>query len=58
MIYFDQKTRERVVNKLHRCLLDGGFLMIGHAESLTGIQHSLRYIQPGVYQRQASSDRS
>jgi chemotaxis protein methyltransferase CheR len=31
--------------------VDGGYLLIGHAESLAGIKHGFRYIQPGVYQK-------
>lgn len=52
MIYFDKKTQEMVVNKFFDCLLDGGYLMIGHSESLTGTEHPFRYIRPTVYQKQ------
>ncbi|HUE01803.1 MAG TPA: protein-glutamate O-methyltransferase CheR, partial [Bryobacteraceae bacterium] len=39
MIYFDKVTQEGVVNRLASCLEPGGYLLIGHAESLTGIKH-------------------
>lgn len=51
MIYFDNPTKEALVGKLYRNLSDGGYLLIGHAESLTGIKHQLKYIQPSVYKK-------
>jgi len=51
MIYFDKKTQERLVNKFHQCIIPGGYLMIGHSESLTGVNHPFKYIQPSVYQK-------
>lgn len=51
MIYFDKPTQERVVNSLANCLEPGGYLLIGHSEALNGIKHSLRYVQPAVYQK-------
>ena len=55
MIYFDKKTQERVVEQLAGCLEPGGFLLVGHAESLTGIEHGLRYVHPAVYRKPCSS---
>lgn len=51
MIYFDKKTQADLVNRLYECLEDGGFLLIGHSESLTGIKHSFRYVRPSVYRK-------
>jgi chemotaxis protein methyltransferase CheR len=51
MIYFDKATQERLVNRFTELLEPGGYLLVGHSESLTGIQHELRYLQPAVYQR-------
>jgi len=51
MIYFDKKTQERLVNKFYNCIIPGGYLMIGHSESLTGVNHPFKYIQPSVYQK-------
>ena len=53
MIYFDRQTQETLVNKLTRHLQPGGYLLIGHSESLNPIQHALTYVQPTVYQRPA-----
>jgi chemotaxis protein methyltransferase CheR len=51
MIYFDQQTQEELVQRLTRRLVPGGYLFVGHAESLTAIRHTLRMIRPAVYQR-------
>ncbi|MBW1797093.1 MAG: protein-glutamate O-methyltransferase CheR [Deltaproteobacteria bacterium] len=51
MIYFDNPTKEVLVGKFFRYISDGGYLFIGHAESLTGFEHPFKYIQPSVYQK-------
>jgi chemotaxis protein methyltransferase CheR len=51
MIYFDKKTQETLVNKLASRLLPGGYLLVGHSESLSGVQHSLNYVMPASYQK-------
>ena len=53
MIYFDRPTQESLVNQLTEKLLPGGHLMVGHSESLAGIKHSLRAIQPAIYVKPA-----
>jgi len=37
MIYFDQAEQKRLVEKLYRCLRPGGYLFVGHAETLFGL---------------------
>lgn len=49
MIYFDNPTKEFVVEKLCRVLKKGGYFIIGGAESLSGLRHGLKYIEPSVY---------
>jgi chemotaxis protein methyltransferase CheR len=49
MIYFDKPTQERLVEKFHQCLVKGGYLFVGHSESLTGINHRFSYVRPAVY---------
>jgi chemotaxis protein methyltransferase CheR len=51
MIYFDQATQEELVGRLVRQLLPGGYLFVGHAESLTHLQHSLERVRPAVYRK-------
>ncbi len=53
MIYFDKPTQETLVNKYFDVLARGGYLFIGHSESLTGVKHGFRYVQPTIYQKPA-----
>ena len=40
---------------LTRPLVPGGYLLVGHAESLTGIRHGLELVRPAVYRRSAAA---
>jgi chemotaxis protein methyltransferase CheR len=51
MIYFDRATQQDLVNRLASRLEPGGYLFIGHAESLGGIDQPLEYVQPAVYRK-------
>jgi chemotaxis protein methyltransferase CheR len=51
MIYFDRPTQERVVSALTAKLEPGGYLYVGHSESLNGITHSLEHVQVAVYKK-------
>jgi chemotaxis protein methyltransferase CheR len=50
MIYFDRPTQEELINRLKARLVPGGYLLVGHSESLTGINHGLKMIRPATYQ--------
>ena len=51
MIYFDRPTQEELVNKLKAQLIPGGYLFVGHSESLSGVKHSLDIVKPAIYRR-------
>jgi len=51
MIYFDPPSRAIVVQRLTQHLSQGGYLVVGHSESLLGTRHSLQPVQQGIYQR-------
>jgi chemotaxis protein methyltransferase CheR len=53
MIYFDGAVKETVVNKLSRCLKPHGHFIIGGAESLNNLRHSLHYVRPSIYRKGA-----
>jgi chemotaxis protein methyltransferase CheR len=53
MIYFDQSTQQELIEKFYRALTPGGYLFIGHSESLTNKAHRFSYIQPTVYQKKS-----
>jgi chemotaxis protein methyltransferase CheR len=37
MMYFDEPEQKRLIEKFARCLNPGGYLLVGHAESLLGL---------------------
>ncbi len=51
MIYFDKKTQAFLVNRYWDLLERGGVLFTGHSESLTGIDHKFKYVQPTIYMK-------
>ena len=44
MIYFDEAEQKRLIDKFYRCLNPGGYLFVGHAESLFGLTDRFRMI--------------
>jgi chemotaxis protein methyltransferase CheR len=54
LIYFSKPTQDDVLRRLTSHLRKGGFLILGHSESLAGGEQSaLRQIAPTVFQRTA-----
>ena len=51
MIYFSKETQEQVVARMTQFLEPGGYLFVGHSESLTGIAHPLESVAPAVYRK-------
>jgi chemotaxis protein methyltransferase CheR len=51
MIYFDQPTREALVGRYHQATEPGGYLFIGHSETLGRSQTRYQYLQPALYQK-------
>jgi len=52
MIYFDNKTKNELVNKFYDMLEYGGYLFIGHSESLNRDTDRFSYIMPAVYRKE------
>ncbi len=52
MIYFDRPVRQALVAEMERLLPENGLLVIGHAETLTGLDTGLRMVTPSVYRRE------
>lgn len=51
LIYFDRETQEKVVQKLCDRLRTGGYLFIGHSESLSNMDVPLTNIKPTIFKR-------
>jgi chemotaxis protein methyltransferase CheR len=51
MIYFDKEKKAELFKKFHRLLKPGGWLFIGHSESLTGISEDFSFYQSNIYRK-------
>lgn len=51
MIYFDAQTKVDLVNRFYDVLAPGGYLFIGHAESIPRDATGYKYIKPAIYQK-------
>ena len=51
MIYFDQATRERLVSRFAQMLAPGGYLCIGHSESIHSVGAPFRLVGKTIYRR-------
>lgn len=52
MIYFDQPTKAELINKFYQHMEYGGYLFIGHSESLNREMTKFKYIMPAVYRKE------
>lgn len=50
LIYFDRLTAETIVNKLCRHLVTGGYLFVGHSETLNKLRVPVVQVAPTIYQ--------
>lgn len=51
LIYFDKADQEKVILRLVSHLRVGGYLMLGHSESMIGTNVTMRQIAPAVFQK-------
>ena len=51
IIYFDHQTQERVIQKLCSKLKTGGYLFLGHSESIAGMNLPLVNVKPTVFRK-------
>ena len=49
LIYFDSPTQRRVLSKVLDNLITGGYLFIGHSESLINLNLPIKSVAPSVY---------
>ena len=52
MIYFDQETKIDLVNRMYKQTVNGGYLLIGHSETLGRDQTPWKYVKPAVYRKE------
>lgn len=51
MIYFDSPTRKQLVRRFYDSTENGGYLFIGHSETLGRNESSYEYVLPAVYRK-------
>ena len=51
MIYFDRQTQEKLIGKFYNCLNKGGYLFIGHSESIASLKHDFVQVEATTYKK-------
>lgn len=51
MIYFDKATQRDLISRFHRYTEPGGYLFIGHSETMDRSSGLYKYIKPSIYQK-------
>jgi len=51
MIYFNVETKRRVIERIAALLRPGGYLLIGHSESLNEISTAVVAVAPSIYRK-------
>ncbi len=51
LIYFSAETKQAVILRIVPLLKSGGYLFVGHSETINGISDQLRLIKPSIYQK-------
>ena len=51
VIYFDKSTQQTLMRKFHKQLKPGGYLFIGHSETLSGLDVDFKAVASTVYRK-------
>jgi chemotaxis protein methyltransferase CheR len=51
IIYFDRHNQARLLRKLYDHLVPGGYLFLGHSETMAGMDLPLLSVAPTIYQK-------
>jgi chemotaxis protein methyltransferase CheR len=51
VIYFDKPTRNKLVDRFAECMVDHGYLFMGHSESLFGSTERFKSLGKTIYQK-------
>ncbi len=52
MIYFDNEVKRKLINRLYDSTAAGGYLIIGHSESINRQESKYQYVMPAVYRKE------
>lgn len=51
LIYFNRETQFDIMQKCWQALRPGGYLFLGHSETLQGMDTQFKYVLPAIYQK-------
>lgn len=51
MIYFDEETKEKILNNIYEKMAPGGYLFIGSTEAMSQSNTRFKYIRPSIYRK-------
>ena len=51
IIYFSQETQEKIINQLCRHIRPGGYIFMGHSETLFSMNVPLKQVEPTIYRK-------
>ena len=51
MIYFKQATSQAIINKFYQRTNEGGYLFIGHSESISHSDNPYKYVKPSIFHK-------
>lgn len=51
MIYFKPVTTQAIVKKFYQATVEGGYLFIGHSETISRLDNDYTYISPSIYRK-------
>ncbi len=51
MIYFNRSTQEKLIDRFYNMLEPGGYLFLGHSESISGNHSGMTNVKPAVYRK-------
>lgn len=52
MIYFDQNTRDSLIRRFYEATTPGGYLLIGHSETIKKEKTHYKYLRPATYRKE------
>ena len=55
MIYFNQETKDALINRFYDATNPGGYLLIGHSEGVNRATSRYSYIMPATYRKPLES---
>ena len=51
MIYFDNDSKERIINRFYKYIKPSGYLVIGCSESINNLKHPFKQVAGSIYRK-------